>query len=64
MFQKYLVKQHADQHNIYFMISSTEIEFDICHSNPFSDDEIYKIAFVLNNLFKDGMKILFIKHTL
>ena len=23
------------------------------HSNPFSDDEIHKVTFVLNNLFKE-----------
>ena len=53
--QKYLVKEHADfvdLHNIHFTISSAKIEFNLLHSNPFSDGEIYKITFVLNNLFK------------
>lgn len=55
MLQKNLVKEHAgfvDQHNMHFMIFSAKFKFNLLHSNPFSDDEIFKITFVLNNLFK------------
>ena len=50
-----MVKEHADfvdQHNIHFTISSSKIELNLLHSNPFFDGEIHKITFVLNNLFK------------
>ena len=49
------VKKHADfreQHDINFAITRNKIEFNLCDSVPFSYDEMYKVLFILNNLFK------------
>lgn len=49
------MKEHVDfrdEHNIHFVITCAKIEFNLCHFAPFSDDEIYKVIFTLNNLFK------------
>ena len=55
MIQKSFGKEHVDcvdQYNIHFAISHTKTEFSLCHSMPFFNDEIHKITFILNNLFK------------
>ena len=55
LIQKSFGKEHVDcvdQYNIHFAISHTKTEFSLCHSMPFFDDEIHKITFILNNLFK------------
>ena len=45
MIQKSLCEEHVD-------FRDQQIEFNFCHSAPFSDDEMHKVIFTLNNLFK------------